>query len=109
MSLVEKKTGETNIPPAKLIFSRTIDTIAGEREIQLFWGNYVDLITLEILCSHQFKHLPGKNEKAPVGMAWRSLKNHFSIDTPLPFEKSWGRAKQCNLASKSFPRKGGIK
>ena len=27
---------------------------------------------------------------APVGMAWRSLKNHFSIDTPLPFEKIVG-------------------
>ena len=90
MSLVEKKTGETNIPPAKLIFSRTIDTIAGEREIQLFWGNYVDLITLEscvLISSNTFQE---KNGMAPVGMAWRSLKNHFSIDTPLPFEKIVG-------------------
>ena len=58
------------------------------------------------MCSHQFKHIPGKKRNGACRNGLAFIKNHFSIDTPLPFEKIVGGAKQCNLASKSFLEKG---
>lgn len=87
---IEKKTGEDKIPPAKLLFTRTIETIAGAREIQLFWGNYLDLITREscvLISSNTFQE---NNGEAPAGIAWRTLKKHYNIKRPLKFERIIG-------------------
>lgn len=87
MGQIVRKTGETDIPRAKLVFTRTIETIVGEREIQLFWGNFTDLITEDSCVLISSTTYAERHGEAPTGMAWRSLKNFYDISEKLPFER----------------------
>ena len=84
---IERKTGEDQIPAAKLIFNRSVDTISGTREIQLYWGNYIDLITTESCVLISSNTVQEQHGEKPAGMAWRSFQKHFSLKDGLNFKR----------------------
>jgi len=84
---IARRTGEDKIPPAKLVFTRTVETVAGDREIQLFWGSFCDLITTESCVLFSSVTYNERHQGDPAGMAWRSLQQYFDITSPLNFKK----------------------
>ena len=79
------KTGEDKIPDAKLIFNRSVETVSGPREIQLYWGNFVDLINSESCVLISSNTIQEQRGEKPAGMAWRSLQKHLDLKENLNF------------------------
>lgn len=81
------KTGEDKIPDAKLIFNRSVETVSGPREIQLYWGNFVDLINSESCVLISSNTIQEQRGEKPAGMAWRSLQKHLDLKENLNFKR----------------------
>ena len=82
---ITKKTGEDLIPGAKLVFNRTVETISGPREINLYWGDFTDLITPETCVLISSNTIQEQYGEKPSGMAWRSLQKHCGLNDKLDF------------------------
>lgn len=67
-------------PTPQLIYTRDVETVIGSREIELYWGNFAELVNGEscvVISSAVYnERLP---EKPIVGKAWDSLKARYPI------------------------------
>ena len=84
---IAKKTGEDQIPEAKLVFNRTVETISGPREINLYWGDFTDLINAETCVLISSNTIQEQHGEKPSGMAWRSLQKYCGLKDELNFKR----------------------
>lgn len=82
-----KNLKKIQIPPAELIYSRSIEILGSIKEIQLYWGDLSTVVNTKssVLISSNVHNenrifLNNNNEPKPIGMAWESLKNKFKLD-----------------------------
>lgn len=84
---MRKNLIKIEIPPAQLMYSRSIEVLGSIKEIQLYWGDLSTVVNSKssVLISSNIHNenrtfLDNNKEPKPIGMAWESLKNKFKLD-----------------------------
>lgn len=73
-------------PPARLLYSRTLEVLGAIKEIQLFWGDISTIVNAEtsvLISSNVHNEKREFTDKGltpqPIGQAWTSLQSSFAL------------------------------